>query len=55
MKALIFDCFGVLLIKTPSQEKIFQYEWKINQKLIDFIAQKRHEGVKINTEWLKFN
>ena len=46
-KVLIFDCFGVLVLRQPSSEHIFEYEWKKDSNLINFIREKKTQGSKI--------
>lgn len=46
-KVLIFDCFGVLVLRQPSSEHIFEYEWKKDLNLINFIREKKTQGSKI--------
>lgn len=46
-KVLIFDCFGVLVLGQPSSEHIFEYEWKKDPNLINFIREKKTQGSKI--------
>ena len=46
-KVLIFDFFGVLVLRQPSLELIFEYVWKKNLNLINFIREKKTQGSKI--------
>ena len=46
-KALFFDCFGVLVLRQPSSERIFEYVWKKDKNLLNFIRQQKANGLKI--------
>ena len=46
-KVLIFDCFGVLVSRQPSSERLFEYVWKKDQNLLNFIRKNKAKGSKI--------
>ena len=46
-KVLFFDCFGVLVLRQPSSERIFEYVWKKDENLLNFIRQQKANGLKI--------
>lgn len=46
-KVLFFDCFGVLVLRQPSSEHIFEYIWKKDENLLKFIRQIKTNGLKI--------
>ena len=46
-KVLFFDCFGVLVLRQPSSEHIFEYTWKKDENLLKFIRQIKTNGLKI--------
>ena len=46
-KVLFFDCFGVLVLRQPSSEHIFEYVWKKDKNLLNFIRQQKANGLKI--------
>lgn len=46
-KVLFFDCFGVLVLRQPSSERIFEYTWKKDENLLKFIRQIKTNGLKI--------
>ena len=47
-KVLFFDCFGVLVLRQPSSERIFEYVWKKDENLLNFIRQqKANNSLKI--------
>ena len=46
-KVLFFDCFGVLVLRQPSSERIFEYVWKKDKNLLNFIRQQKANGLKI--------
>ena len=46
-KVLIFDCFGVLVYRQPSSEHLFEYIWKKDQNLLNFIRKNKVKGLKI--------
>jgi len=46
-KVLFFDCFGVLVLRQPSSERTFEYVWKKDKNLLNFIRQQKANGLKI--------
>ncbi len=46
-EVLFFDCFGVLVLRQPSSEHIFEYIWKKDENLLKFIRQIKANGLKI--------
>ena len=50
MKALIFDCFGVLVVSQrefSNMSEIFGNRWILNEKLLNFIREEKQNGSKI--------
>lgn len=50
MKAIIFDCFGVLVVRQrefSNMSEIFENRWILNEELLNFIREKKENGLKI--------
>ncbi len=50
MKTLIFDCFGVLVVRQrefSNMSEIFENRWISNEQLLNFIREKKQNGSKI--------
>ena len=50
MKVLIFDFFGVLVVRQrefSNMSEIFENRWILNEKLLNFIREERQNGSKI--------
>ena len=50
MKVLIFDFFGVLVVRQrefSNMSEIFENRWILNEKLLNIIREERQNGSKI--------